>query len=368
MDVIVAYLDTMFSPYPTTPRLVEAKAELRAMMEDAYTELITQGHSENEAVGQVITEFGNLDELAPVLGITTDLGGTPTPQAGPAPAAATPSSSWSQVPDATAPTSSTAPTPPTDPPVTLAEAQALAETTEATRWQVAAAIAGFVVSPVPLLLLLATSGTPDSAADNGLLPTLGIVILLAVVAACVFVLVNHNARLRPFERLKKGRFTTSPEVDAWATRLVTDHETPARRALGTAVALWILSAVPVILTGTLSPSDTSTLPLVGVALTLVMVALGLLVLLGNNWANTVAKEVTEEGLLDAREDNAQQKDPVANAVAAIYWPLVVVVYLTWSFLGDAWDRSWVIWPITGVLFGAVMAGLSATRKLRGSQY
>ena len=115
--------------------------------------------------------------------------------------------------------------------------------------------------------------------------------------------------------------------------------------------------MPVILTCTLSPSDTSTLPLVGVALTLVMVALGLLVLLGNNWANTVAKEVTEEGLLDAREDNAQQKDPVANAV-----------YLTWSFLGDAWDRSWVIWPITGVLFGAVMAGLSATRKLRGSQY
>lgn len=348
MDVIVAYLDTMFSPYPTTPRLVEAKAELRAMMEDSYTELIAQGRSENEAVGQVITEFGNLDELAPILGITTDLGGSPTTRAASAPTAEAPSSTTA------------AHTAPADPPVTLTEAQALAETTEASRWQVAAAIAGFVLSPVPLLLFLALTGDSEDAVAT----VLGLVTLLIIVAACVFVLVNQNARLRPFERLKTGRFTTSPEVDAWATQLVTDHEVPARRALGVSIALWILSAVPVIVGGTLSPSETSTLPIVGVALTLVMVALGLLVLLGNNWASTVAKQVTEEGLLTAREEHARQKDPVANAVAGVYWPLVVVAYLTWSFLGDAWDRSWVIWPITGVLFGAVMAGLAATRKLR----
>ena len=36
MNVIIAYLDTMFSPYPRTPRMLEAKAELQAMMEDAY--------------------------------------------------------------------------------------------------------------------------------------------------------------------------------------------------------------------------------------------------------------------------------------------------------------------------------------------
>ena len=58
MDVIIAYLETMFSPYPPSPRLDEAKAELRAMMEDAYSSLISEGKSHNEAVGQVITEFG----------------------------------------------------------------------------------------------------------------------------------------------------------------------------------------------------------------------------------------------------------------------------------------------------------------------
>ena len=55
MDVIIAYLETMFSPYPPSQRLDEAKAELRAMMEDAYSSLISEGKSHNEAVGQVIT-------------------------------------------------------------------------------------------------------------------------------------------------------------------------------------------------------------------------------------------------------------------------------------------------------------------------
>ena len=54
MDVINAYLETMFSPYPQTPRLLEAKEELRGMMEDAYNEAASSGRSHNEAVGQVI--------------------------------------------------------------------------------------------------------------------------------------------------------------------------------------------------------------------------------------------------------------------------------------------------------------------------
>ena len=65
MDTIDTFLDAMFAPYPTTPRLVDAKRELRAMMEDAYVDAVGAGRSHNEAVGQVISDFGNLEELAP---------------------------------------------------------------------------------------------------------------------------------------------------------------------------------------------------------------------------------------------------------------------------------------------------------------
>ena len=43
------------------------------MMEDKYNELIAEGVSENTAVGTVISEFGNLDELAEDLGLTKEV-------------------------------------------------------------------------------------------------------------------------------------------------------------------------------------------------------------------------------------------------------------------------------------------------------
>ena len=48
------------------------------MMEDKYEELISEGKTENEAVGIVISEFGNLDELADSLGISEAVTENPT--------------------------------------------------------------------------------------------------------------------------------------------------------------------------------------------------------------------------------------------------------------------------------------------------
>ena len=63
METIKNYLETMFSTLPNTYEVQKAKKELAQMMEDKYTELINDGKTDNEAVGIVISEFGNLDEL-----------------------------------------------------------------------------------------------------------------------------------------------------------------------------------------------------------------------------------------------------------------------------------------------------------------
>ena len=67
METIRNYLSTMFAGLPDTPEVRRAYEELAAMMEDKYTELIAEGRSENEAVGTVISEFGNLEEIAQTL-------------------------------------------------------------------------------------------------------------------------------------------------------------------------------------------------------------------------------------------------------------------------------------------------------------
>ena len=75
MDTIRNYLNAMFAGLPDTPEVRRAYEELAAMMEDKYTELMEEGQTENEAVGTVISEFGNLEELAQTLGIEDYLNG-----------------------------------------------------------------------------------------------------------------------------------------------------------------------------------------------------------------------------------------------------------------------------------------------------
>lgn len=68
METIKNYLETMFRNLPDTDQVRKAKKELLQMMEDKFSELRNNGVSENEAVGTVISEFGNLEELAEDLG------------------------------------------------------------------------------------------------------------------------------------------------------------------------------------------------------------------------------------------------------------------------------------------------------------
>lgn len=70
MNAIRNYLDNMFRNLPNIEEVRRAKSELLQMMEDKFEELINEGKTENEAVGIVISEFGNLDEVAESIGIS----------------------------------------------------------------------------------------------------------------------------------------------------------------------------------------------------------------------------------------------------------------------------------------------------------
>src|SRR5690625_4276267 len=68
MDTILSYLETMFANLPRTQEVERIKQDLQLNMEEKYQELIAEGKTENEAVGTVISEFGNIDELMEELG------------------------------------------------------------------------------------------------------------------------------------------------------------------------------------------------------------------------------------------------------------------------------------------------------------
>lgn len=355
MNVIHAYLETMFSPYPQTPRMLEAKTELQAMMEDAYQGFVAKGASHNEAVGRVITDFGNLDELAPVLGIAGEI----APQLGPEASLGTPNAAASS---AAAQTNASA-----YPAVTLEEAQGFAEAQHRTRYRLATAVALFVMAAIPLIVL-------PTAAESGVLPIsqnaaalIGLLLLFAMVAFGVVTIIGLSREFTPFARLREGKFSRNPVVTVWAEDLAKTHDRGRITALQISVMCWVLSPAPVLLLS-LIPAHSERQGLwgvFGVAGTLVMVAIGLLILLPASWASTALDTLTKGGKRPEEEDDDEHS--LVTVIAAFYWPLVVAIYLAWSFIGNAWGESWIIWPICGVLFGALAGGISGIESYRKRQ-
>ncbi|WP_099333095.1 permease prefix domain 1-containing protein [Actinomyces minihominis] len=351
MDIIDNYLDVMFSSYPHTPQVAEAKAELRAMMEDVYNGALSAGKSQTEAVGQAIAEFGSIEEVAPLLGMGALPGAAPEVLVGEETGA------YRQIP---------AQLPLALPPISLRQAQNFVEVRRQTRWMLGWAVALFVLGSVPLLSLSIATSNPNFALTGALAGTLGIAVIIPTVAAGVGMLIWRSQKLKPFNLINEGRGTTTPEVEAYAYHLMDSNAASRTRALVIAVVLWVLAGLPLIVAGVFTQEmpqiKADQYIAVGMAATLILVAAGLLVFLPANWAHSAGKRLTAEGLAEVRSENYSDVDRYPAGVRGFfagYWPLMVVLYLSWSFVGNAWGISWIIWPIAGVLFAAIAAVLAA---------
>ena len=69
MDTIKNYLENLFCNVGVNEEVLRLKQDLYNNMEEKYMELKREGHSENEAIGMVISNFGNIDELLKELGV-----------------------------------------------------------------------------------------------------------------------------------------------------------------------------------------------------------------------------------------------------------------------------------------------------------
>ncbi|WP_448759880.1 permease prefix domain 1-containing protein [Actinomyces oricola] len=379
MDAIDTFLTAMFAPYPSTARLLEAKGELRAMMEDAYNDALAQGRSHNEAVGQVITDFGNLEELAPVLGIVPDLHAAQSDNAAPQPGPG----SYSEHSEGTAPQGGGAAPHPEGgayqafasdgpAPVTIAEAQEFAEAYRRTGSALGRAIALFVIAGAPLIALTsADNGRNPWGLDEDVATGVGLLFALPCIAVGVLLMIRRSQAFAGVQRLRARQFLPNPVVTAWAARLRAEHEAERSRRLSLAVLLWVLAVLPPVLSSLVFSSLFESLRLegMGIALSLILVAAGLYLFLPSNWAAATYELLTQNQTpstagADTSRANASQSNPVIGMIGSVYWPLCTVIYLVWSFLGNAWDTSWILWPVAGILFGALAAVSGSWRDWR----
>ena len=224
--------------------------------------------------------------------------------------------------------------------------------------KIAAGVAALIVSPAPLMALLALTQT--GSVSEPLAVAVGLGALLLIAAAAVAALILSGMPLSRYEYLEKEPFRLAYGVEGV---LLCRKETMEQRfhaSVAIGVVLFILSVLPLTLAAVLNAPDQVLLALV--CLLAALVALGVAIILRIGIVYGCLNKLLQTG--DYAPENKQLEKRLEPFTAA-YWCAVVAVYLLWSFLSGLWKLTWLVWPVAAVLFPAihaVLAGIMSRHK------
>jgi hypothetical protein len=298
METIKMYLNNMFEALPKSQEVLDIKSELLSHMTDKYNELKDQGKTENEAIGIVISEFGNIDELIKEIGIQINM----------------------------------MPIEKTDiPTVNYEESKQYLGVKKKNGRSIGLGVVCIFTGVVFLIFLIALSGLGFIPLNEEIAVILGVVVLLFSVVAAVGIFIMSGASEEKFKYIedtimleKSAESLLKSEYEAF---LPTYYLTVA---IG--VCLCIISVVPVLLISITNNKSMVTMSIC-ILLCFVASAVYLFIYFGNQKeAYCKLLQIDEY----SRERKNVKNDKVIGAIASIVWPITVVVFLIWGFFFGGW--------------------------------
>ena len=329
METIISYIDNLFRNYPDTPQVRRAREELLGIMEDKYHELKAEGKSENEAIGVVISEFGSMDEIAFELDLDKE-----------------PNTKQDFTKDARPQKH-----------LTLEQAQDYIRSQKLFGIKIAAGVALCICSPIGPCIM-------DSVHQLGLIPeaiaeAAGASGLFLMVAAAVGIFITAGMANRRYEDYKKCGIT----LDFQAKKYLTEQYEAFSQNFGTRIAvgviLCIISVIPSICMEAVFESRRFEWlrNLTGLTL-LLFVAAGVVLFITEGMQKNAYEIMLGKGEFAPERIIKKKGNKLTEVMAAIFWPLVTACYLVWSFTTQDWGFTWIIWPASGLIFGAISAAIA----------
>ena len=232
--------------------------------------------------------------------------------------------------------------------MSMADASAFLDVKERQSRSVAFATFLCILSPICLLLLAAASSDVSLGISENMATGLGLAVLLLMVAAAVAIFISGGMKLRPYKYLENEPFETEYGVAGMVRERQESYQTTHTRLLVTGVCFCILSAIPLLVAATISQDAILVIAMVALLLFVAGIGVVLMVSATIRWGSM--EQLLQEG---DYTKSKKKNSALTSAVSGGYWTLATAVYLGISFITDAWDKSWIVWPIAGVLYGAV---------------
>lgn len=188
---------------------------------------------------------------------------------------------------------------------------------------------------------------------------LSFVMMFILIAAGVSLILVGAHFQKPYEYLEKEGIDTAYGVSGMVRERQNACKVQHLAELICGIVLCILSFIPVAVLSTVF-GDESYAAACGGAILFSMIAAGAFLIVRTAIRNAGFEKLLEEGGYTRAEKASQNS--VGHTIIRVYWLVVVAGYLAYSFITNDWGRSWIVFPVAGVLCGALCAILKHTGR------
>ena len=230
--------------------------------------------------------------------------------------------------------------------VSMEESNAFLSLTQQASRQISLGVLLCILSPIPVILLVLAGKEallPVSADQGGII---GSIVLMILIAAAVFIFVKNGMQLTKYSYLEDEIIDTEYGVTGMVKERRAEYEHTHMMGITAGVILCVLSSVPIIGASLISSNMLSG---AGACAALILIAAGV-------WMIVKVSIIWEgfQKLLEEGDYSRQRKSRKKGVIAGIYWCTVTAIFLAYSFWTADWGRSWIIWPVAGLLFFVVV--------------
>ncbi len=206
-----------------------------------------------------------------------------------------------------------------------------------------------VCSVVPLFFFLAMAETNRMGLTSNIAAVIGVVGILIMVALGVSFFIKINQYENEIAVIDNEAFELAYGVHSVFKEKLEKFRTSYNRRLSVGIFIFITSFVPLLVASIFSSG--SAIILMMLIVLIFMIAAGIYIV-----APVSAKyEAYNNVLKDCSVETSKSKRAKrAEKLAAFYWPLLTAIFLGWSLWTMAWGITWIIWPVGGVLFAALL--------------
>lgn len=206
-----------------------------------------------------------------------------------------------------------------------------------------------IISPMALIFITSAANYNLIRLTESSASSIGLVILLSLVSIAVGLFITSSSFMSDYNFFETENFKLEYGAEEMIVQKQENRSKKNNRNIILGTVLIILSVIPVII----SDSFTSSIytEVYSVPLLLFTVSFAVYILVRN-----AIKNGEYDKLLQKNDYSLSKKEnyKIYGAIASVYWLLIVTAFLAYSFIFNAWSKSWIIWPIAGVLFALIM--------------